>query len=240
MARTLSELRTLMTEFMVLDLDNSKGESPSSANQNEQLNWAYRTLCSRASLFDPTITFTLVADQALYDIRDITTPVVSKKVIRPFRIYINNIPLRTADKCRPGLWTLEELEDGYSTWRSAGSGTPYAAILENYNDLRLHPKPSSTVVSGGNNYIAGIYMPADMSGDGAVPDLPEEFHELIAYMAAIKASLPIVTEDEMWNRIKAYDAEIQSAFRTFEREQARRLVDWGTIGANNQGDYLIV
>lgn len=238
MARTLADLRTLMTEFMVLDLDNSKGESPSSANQNEQLNWAYRSLCRRAFLFDPSITFTLTASTSLYNIRDITTPIVSKKVIYPKWVYINNVPLRAYNNEVRGLWTLQELERDNPMWRSVASGTPYCAVLHRYNSLRLYPAPTSGVVSAGGNYIAGTYLPVDMSGDSDVPDLPEEFHELIAFSASIKASLPVVTEEEMWNRIKAYDGEVESMFKDFTAEQKTVLADWGTSGGYEERDYV--
>lgn len=236
MARTLADLRTLLTEFMVLDLDNSKGESPSSANQTEQLNWAYRGLCRRASLFDPSITFTLTASTTLYDIRNLS--VVSKKVITPKWVYINNVPLRTYDNQARGLWTLQELERNNPAWRTVTTGTPYCAISQNYNYLRLYPAPTSGIVAAGGNYIAGTYLPIDMAADGDVPDLPEEFHELIAYAAAIKASLPVVTEDEMWNRIKAYDAEVESAFKAFTEKQKIALSDWGTSGGREDRDYV--
>lgn len=239
MARTLENLRDLQTEFMVLDLDNSKGESPTTGNQNEQINWSYRAICRQVGLFDPAIVLTAVAGQALYNTRDITTPAVSKKVVEVKGVYINNNPLAKADGMTRGLWTLQELERIHPGWRSAANGTPYVALQQNYNVLRLFPAPTAAIVSSGNNFIAGTYLPPDMSNNSDVPDLPEELHEIIAYGAAVKAALPVVTEQEMWNRIKAYSAESIDAIRDLAAMQKRLLSDWGTIGGYPTTDYIL-
>lgn len=221
---------------MVLDLDNSKGESPTDGNKNEQLNWAYRLICRRVSLFDPAIVLTLTASTPLVDIRDVTE--VSKKVIDVKGVYINNNPLMKADGMTRGLWTLQELEKDYPGWRSAPDGTPRVAIQQNYNVLRLWPAPTAAIVSAGNNYVAGTYLPPDMSNDADVPDLPEELHEVIAYSAAVKASLPVVTEQEMWNRIKAYSAESVALIDEFAGSQKRLMSDWGSTGGYPTNDYI--
>lgn len=235
--RTLTQLRTLMTDFMSMDLDNYRGESPSSSEQNVQLNWAYQLIAKRCKLFDPAITLTLTASTATYNIRDITTPIVSKKVLRPYRVIINNVALTGRDGYQ-GLWSFTEFENDVQGWRSASAATPYIAVWQNYNILRLHPKPTASNVSTGNNYIAGTYLPVDMSSDGDYPDLPEEIHEAIAYIAAAKAASPMATEAEMWKRLETFMGEAESVIRDVESQQSNMLAAWGTTGVQVGSDFM--
>ena len=173
---TLATLKTMMTGFGVY-LDDYNADDPTGAQQLLSLNWALRNIGARLNQYDPKITFTLVADQAEYDLRDTATPVVSRKVVKPFVVYVGGNPLYQVDGSL-GVWSLEQLSRHRTTYLTGSSGTPTVAAFYNQTKLWLDPKPSAV---GSNNFISGTYMPADMAQDDDEPDIPEELHEALAY-----------------------------------------------------------
>lgn len=241
MARTLAQLRTLLGQLAALDpYDNMAGESPASSDYNEQLNWAYRIICKRANLWDPAMTLTLVADQATYSKRDTdgTVGAFSRRIIDLHAVYINGNPLYMRNERVPGLWSFEELEHVYPDWRATAAAVPFLVLEESHSTARLYPKPTQAVVDAGNNYAAGTYMPAALSADGDYPDLPEEFHEAIAYLAHVIAHKPTATESEQWKRLGEYQSEAVQMLEVLADENKRRMQVWGTVIQSNIPDYM--
>ena len=205
-----SELIQMVKDHLSYDLDNYKGTAPTDAQIVAQLNWAQRTIAKRIEPFDPKITLTLVQNQDTYNLRDITTPVVSKKVFRVQRVMINGGFLLTRDLRDYGLWSLDELQTYASTWITDSADTPTKAVQDG-TQLILHPKPSSTF---SNNYISGYYLPADLLDPGTsdnTPDLPEEVHEAMALLTAVYASDPVVSEAEGLARLQRYSGRAAEA-----------------------------
>lgn len=236
MARTLTQLRTLLGQLAAVDpYDNMAGESPTSSDYNSQLNWAYREISRKLKLFNPSITMTLVAGTQNYDLRSAS---FSEKIVRVYGVYINNNPLYEASGNRRGLWKFAELEHQFPGWRTATNSTPFVAVQTNVTNLMLYPPPSSGVVSTGNNYVAATYLPADMSDDSDVPEIPEELHECIAYLAHVRAHMPTSTEEEQWKRLTEYSSSWQTQVAEIAKEQENTLQTWGSMATLSQGDYI--
>jgi len=85
-----------------------------------------------------------------------------------------------------------------------GAGTPGTAVEYSESKLLLYPKPSS---SFSNSYIAGQYLAADLSASSlsAEPDLPDDLHIAIGYVAAVCAAEPTAANQEQLFRLKAYN-----------------------------------
>ncbi len=209
-------LRTRIEQFTAFDLDNFLGEDPSEADFDALINWSIRAVSDYTRCnYDHKIVLTLVAGTHVTDCRDITTPAVSRKVLEPRLVTINSGFLRNPRGER-GLWTLSELEANYPGYQTYDNGKSARAIWLPNNQLLLSAPPSSVVVSDGNNFISGWYLAADIAtSDTALPDIPEELHEVLVYFAAFHASLPSVSEQEGWARLKSYNAEYEALVKRY-------------------------
>lgn len=204
---TLTELRTRVTDLLKFDLDNFgtvAAGTVSDAYLDAQLNWALRLLAKKLFLYDASITFTLTTNQSSYDLRNVSTSAFSRKVLWVHYVIIGGEVLRDVQQTEPGLWTMPQLEKRFTTWRTDSAGTILRA-LQTDRALIVHPKPSAT---GSNNFVAGRYTPVALSSAGDIPDIPEELHEILATLAAVKAAEPQVSEQEGWTRLQRFDAAI--------------------------------
>lgn len=239
--KTLEQLREYLKDLLSFDLDNFKdrdGQTPSDIQLTDQINFGLRWIGSRVYLFDPSITLTLTAETASYDLRD--TDIVSRKVIEAIGVVINGNTLRAADRRTRGMWKFGEVERSVSNWRADTSGTPDKA-WQIGTTLHLHRKPTAAIVSTGSNYIVGHYMPADLvdgQDDTLYPDLPEELHEPIAQIAAIYAADPSVSEAEGINRLGRYNARAIDEIDRFRKRNMRLAQDWGTVPFAGYADYV--
>lgn len=227
---TLEALLELRGNFLAFDLDDSTGggSTPTTAQKLTSVNAAIRQIAIHVQQYDPAIPLTLTADQDTYNLRSLS--VVTKRVVRPYQVIVNGYPLYNAARTERGLWTLQELERVYPGWRSTDAGTPARAVQIANSKLILHPKPNSTVVSAGENYVSGTYIPPNYSDSDLAtePDLPEELHEAVAYLAAVKSALPFVSEAEGWQRLTAFNGEWAAAADEVRRDNVRLLQSWGS------------
>ncbi len=185
-----SAFRTLVQAYVATDGQQYiTTDADYDALINEGLKiYAERTLC----FFNDSVVLNLVNGTATYDLRDITTPVVTTyQVVWPVSVIINNAPLKNFYG-RPGPITQKEfqgLTDGYS---AAAGASPTRWTLEAPTTIRLYVKPNATTVSSGNNFVAGFTLPVDITAgagsDSTEIPLPIE-HERVA--AAFVASLAI-------------------------------------------------
>lgn len=219
---TLSTIRTLVTDFGIY-LDNYRGDSPTAAELTAQTNWGIRVFARKLNLFDPRIAFTLnpvtSSNSAKFYIRDTVglaagpytattpaTPVVAKRVIKPYGVYISGKPLYDWNG-NVGLWSLSQLENDVPSWRTENAGTATKAVYVGNGMLLLSAPPSAV---GSNNFISGTYIPTDLinsTDDANSPDLPDELHEALAYFVAQHAGMPTATEQEQWSKLAAYKGE---------------------------------
>ena len=214
-----------------LDNDSSVDFSSMTAAAVVPVNWAIRTISKQIKQLDPKIALTLTADLDTYALRG---GAFSRKVIRPYRVYINGVGLLSASREGFGIWTLSELDRIRRMWRTDSSDVPTAAC--HYGEsLVLHPKPTAAVVAQSNHFVCGTYMAADMAytSPSANPDLPEELHEAVAYLAVVRSTLPNVTEAEAWQRLNAFNAEWKEAAAEIRKEHERTLAAWGTTSGSH-------
>lgn len=220
----------ISTDF---DIADDIGATATDAELVPYINWAMRSISRQIHQLKTSIPITLTADTAEYDLNGGTgTPISASdvsQVTRIHRVYINNNPLKRADWKGPGMFTFNEIERNYPGWRAAGSSTPFAAAQIS-NKLFLFPKPTSTVVSAGNNYLVAEYLPKDLSTSvlTQIPDLPLELHEAVAYMAAVKLALPNIGEAEAIQRLQLYSAAIADAISEVRKQNLATIADFGS------------
>lgn len=237
---TLSELRTLQTNFLSLDLDNFAGESPSTSDQNAQINWAYRRIARKCCLIHPKIPMTLTADTALYSLANTAVWGSARRMVDIYSVTINGVPLRDCLGRNYGMWTYREFMDRHPTWQTASSGVPTKALVVGAN-LLLHQPPTSAVVSAGDNYVAGQYIPADLDGSTYdTPDLPDEIQPAIAYLAAIYAATPLATEPEMWTRLQAFGQAWVEMIDDISHQNRMTLMNPGSMAGDAFEDVMRV
>lgn len=235
---TLAELRTLQTNFLSLDLDNYAGESPSTSDQNAQINMAYRRIARKCCLIHPKIPMTLTAGTALYGLSDTTVWGSARRMVDIYQVTINGVMLRDCSGNGYGLWTYREFIARHPNWQTADSGTPSKAVTLGPN-LLLHQAPTAAVVSAGQNYVAGQYIPADLDGSTYdTPDLPEEIQPAIAYLAAIIAATPLATEPEMWTRLQAFGQAWTQMVDDIAEQNRNTLAAIGTTPGDVFADIL--
>lgn len=231
---TLAQTITLTEEFLAYDLDGYLGSEPTTAEMVVAINWAIRTVAKRASLYDPSIPITLVAETSTYDLRSLAT--AGRRIIDTSTVIVNGSMLSNAARSAYGVWSLTELERMYPRWRVATSGTPSKAVVIG-TKLVLHPPPNAACVAAGQNYVSGTYLPADMAeADVNVQlPLPIEVHEAVAYCAAVRLASPTVTEQAGMARIQNYSAEWVAAIDELARENEATLASWGsTTGSEGE------
>lgn len=236
---TLSDLRTAVRQNEAFDLSSRFGTNPTNDNYRSVINHALRITSRKLHLFDPMVTLTLTAEQAAYDIRDLD--VVSKRVVKPLRVIINGNQLFAANHVVYGLWSFDELERLRQSWRTDTSATPTKAAWSGSgtSKIYLHPKPNSTVVADANNYIAGFILAPDLAADDDVPQIPEELHEMVAYLAAFHGSLPNASEQEGWQRLSAYKSEWTSMVEEIGRESERTATGTMSLEGWGEPDFML-
>jgi len=218
----------MLGEFLAYDLDNYKGASPTAAELTSQINIGVRFVSRQIYQFDPNITLTLDTTAIKQDLRDTTTPRVSRKVLKPVAVYINGNPLYRADGRGIGLWSLDEFNRYRTNWRTQDAGTPNAAAFDG-RYLWLNPKPSAVL---SNNAIAGQYLAADLinsNDDSNPPDLPEELHEAVVRIAADFAADPNVSEQEGLQRLQRYAMKAGADIADIRRRNMRFAHSFGSV-----------
>ena len=221
-----------------MDLDNSRGESPSTSDQNAQINWAYRLIARKCRLAADT-PLTLVQGQSTYNLRDTSTPVVGSKIIRPALVYINRRPLYDASGRDYGLWSYDELARLYPTWKQDGNNPPTKAVFYNFDKLILHPAPDAATVAQ-THAVFGQYLPNDLAADGDIPALPEEIHEAIGWLSAQLAATPACTEQEGWTRLQKFSDYWTQIIQDVADQNERVFQSWGSTKGFYTDDLVVL
>lgn len=197
---TLSDLIGLQASFLGADLDNYAASGsvspPPSGAVLPQINYAVRTIGRMLQQFKPMVSLTLVAGVQSYNYQG---SAFQLRMTEVHSVTVSGTTLKNWAR-KPGLFAFREIESKYPTWQTAGSGVPVAAF-QNSNELWFHPRPAQAYQA----YVAGFYIPPDLVNASDVPDLPVEVHEAVAFLAAVYAAQPYVTEEEGLARMGAYN-----------------------------------
>jgi|GEM_PF-4614236 len=235
---TLTETIQMLDDLSSYDLDPMYGTSPTQAQKIAVLNWAQRVVAKRAKLYDPSIAIALVAGQATYELRSLAAD--GRRVLKPSTVVVNGIPLRDASGEGYGLWSFGELERFHPQWRTAAASTPTKAVYVG-DKLVLHAPPSSAVVTAGNNYVSGTWLPKDLAPADLANQLgmPVELHESVALCAAAKWASPTVTEPTQIARIQAYTNDWMAIVDDHALDSENSLSHWGSVMGDGE-DYLYI
>lgn len=231
----LQELIETYDDFMA-ELYDSKARDGHTVSDEEKvgrLNYGLRKLSVYIQQFDPMITFAPTADTIAHSLR--SSSIFGKKVTEVAQVELNGNILKRPDGSR-GLWKAQEIERYVSDWRTASSGTPNKA-WQLGDKLYLHVPPNSTIAAA-TNYVAGKYIAADLvyGEDTSEPDVPEELHEAVCYIAAMFASKPVSSNSEAMSILGEYKAEWMEAAKDVRRRNRRMLHDFGVTPESAYSD----
>ncbi len=229
---TLDTMIVLLDDLLSYDLDNFKRRDAHTVTPEEktaQINYGLRTISRYISQFDHSIVLTLTADDPTVNLRD--SDEVSRKVFEVKEVIINGSRLYRPNG-RPGLWNMSDVQRLIPQWRTADAGIPRVA-WQTGTTLNLYQKPSAAAVSGGNNFIAGTYMAADLVyGENAEPDIPEELHEAVVRVAAAFASDPTLSENEAMQRSARYEQRAFAAAQEIRIRNYKQMAAFGSFPGN--------
>lgn len=98
-------------------------------------------------------------------------------------IEVSRVELGNGSELR--LVTEEQLDLFKPGWRSAAAGTPafWMHNKRSRDKIALYPKPDAAAVALGNLRIYHTRKPVALAADGDVPEIPEEYHDALAYFA---------------------------------------------------------
>lgn len=189
---------------------------PEQTDVDDLLDMAMGRIAQECKFYDPAITFTMTADVADYRL---DSSAFSRRIFTPKRVRMDGSNLR-APSGREGLWTIREFELKYPDFMDAGTGTPTVAVW-NGNYIKLFNTPSSSYAGTVTGYVAGEYIPGwiegsnyyNTAGDATTtsqPDLPVEFHSLVADLAAHLGSTAVADSDQAWGIVRARQARVAS------------------------------
>lgn len=231
---TGAQIKNLM-DYYGKGMPNYVGDAMTAEQALIQINLALRTLSKKLKQWDSLITVTLVAGTRSHSLR--ATAVFARKVIMPLYLVINGNPLMDASGNQPGFYTVNEADRYLGKWREADTGNVTAAVLSGNEKITYVAPPSQAIVDAGQNYIAGTYLAEDLAALTDTPDIPLEFHECLAAMAAIRAA-GVLAEGEIWNRIQAMNSDWPELIKEHAMLNAGQMQDWGSTQGYNVPDFM--
>jgi len=170
---TLSEIRELARIW----LDDTEGGYFTDAIMNRFINQAQREAQKKIiqageSFYTKCVETTTVANQ-----RDYAIPSDFMKLLRLERILDGSGDTASTQR----LWPLTRNEIDVADFNSQASdtGESFNYVL-NQSTFSLYPVPNGAVTLR----LWYVYRVTDMSADGDTPDVPEDYHEYIAILAA--------------------------------------------------------
>jgi hypothetical protein len=233
---TIHSLIDRVAELLSGDFDPYSGARPTDSDILASVDDAMVEIGRLAYVVDPLVSFTPAANTMAYDLQG---SAFSKKVVEAYKVLWDGAMLKGANG-EPGLFSREEMDRLYPTWRTDDAGTPLRAFVSGRN-LYLHPKPSSDAVSGNSGaYLdAQVYptKPSSVESDEREDteiDLPEELHECLAKLAAAKQASPNVTESHQQNVIDRWMQEAYSKAESVGKGN-RNQDPWGSTYGGDGG-----
>jgi hypothetical protein len=207
---TRATLRTLLGQLLQTDLDNYAGDSPSTSDLDAQLNRALREIARFIRPKFAKVNLTITSPDQEIDLGNTTK--FARAMLSVDRIYVSS-------GVEVQVVPMPQFERD-TNWRFATSGTPILAAVEN-NTLRFD-RPwatSPTVIVAGD----GFYLP--LTSDSQVPELPEDAHEAIAYVAAVFAAEPSIVDGTAMSRLQTYSQRSFAALDAVRKQLANQQFD---------------
>ena len=188
--------------------------------------WAKLTYCC----YEPSTSFVLTIGTDTYSGRD--RSIFGARILKPRTVVINSSILYRRDGKNYGLWTMEELQRYYPSWRTAADAQSSIAIWLPTNKLMLYPPPDAAYT--GLNFVEGWVIPDTLTEADDTEELPvpEEDHSAIVRLALAFGSLSNVSEGEAWQRIAGNDAFWREHAERRKRENLNSFLGRKTRGGN--------
>lgn len=141
---------------------------------------------------------------------------------------------------RPLQFVTEQvLRAVYPSWRStatANQDRPRYIMLLDDDTFYIYPTPSAVESASGKKLVYSyLFLPADLSSDSDIPDLPLTYHDLIKFYAAYLCYLNMGNKDTAVLMYKSFMEQhklIQSA-STIESEEN---LSFSWVGDSNEMD----
>lgn len=218
----VGQIESLVDELVALDLNTTVDPSAVGydARRTEMIDWAVRLLSTSVYLYGD-VTLSIANNDREFNLDD--TAKFGRAMLTIDRVRLGTTTwLRDATR-RIGLFSVDQFNIAYPTHRTAAAGVPVAGCVA-YNRLILD-KPCNNTIATDDGFVIGRYVAAlDTSDTNDVPtDLPVHLHECIAYLAAIKFTMPNADESDQWNRLKVYSQEA-SAMMIADFRRSYRMV----------------
>lgn len=167
----------------------------------EQVNDAYQEICDveRWTFLNTDATFDTVADEPVYGLPTAVREIYTVSVVGRFRETVDG-PMESSDDGRGIVRRLRPAEsDRFTDEPTAGAPEFYAQI--DPDTLELWPAPDDVYTVR----VRGWLKPAALLNDTDQPIFDDEFHPLVAYLAAY---LILIEEGDDTGRIEDYSERI--------------------------------
>lgn len=213
---TLAELRTRLDYHVQTDLDSFYGVTPSDANKTSLINESLRMIARFVKPHFKKVTLTVSTN-------DQRIALDSSKFARAMWNLDGNAWVSTSQAIPIVPYPRF---DASTDWRFATSGTPVLATLD--RDNILFDRPWS---AGETLYVDGVGFYLALVNGTDVPELPVYAHEAIAYLAAIIAAEPSVTDGVALNRLQSYNATLYRTLNEVRTQMVHNELDLSNYGA---------
>lgn len=210
----LSAIRALFTQLLITDLDNYAGDTPSTSDLNAQINRAIRIISEHVRPEWGKVALTISTN-------DQEIPFGSSKFARKMMSLSHIFKSANSQILIYNPQQFERMTD----WRFASSGTPGLATVHN-NTLRFdRPWASGTTL-----YVQGEGFYAPLVNDAEEPEFDEYAHEAVAYLAAVIAAKPSVTESTAMARLQMYSQEWFNTIDGLRKQVGEQRHDLSNVG----------
>lgn len=241
MQLTLQQIITKAQTLLSVHLDSYVAPTDT-ADWITIVNQAQSKLGRDAYLVDLSVPLTLTQNVNEYDLRG---PAFGRKMVEIARVYINGWPMLSADGRGYGMYSFPEFERLLPIWQvqtGPATSSGLSAACQYGTKLLLAPNVSATVAGYTTNFVAGHYIPADLTLAqlNSVPEIQEELHFPMAYLAAYYAAEPSASADVQQRMLAEYNSQYQVIVDRINRDNRSALYYIGTRGAQAYPSFDLV
>lgn len=227
---TGTEIFNMAISLMQQDMDARQGINATLAWNDffQQVNDAMNELAVRVYWKEHSVTFDVSDGVASYNIN--SAAIFGRQIHRVNKVFRTNVEVP--------MLTWADFVALYPDWRAAAGGTVQYAVLDEANNLVLYPTPNSTE-AGLTWLVEAECNPSQYTSGNASTEcpLPSRLHRIVAYLAAILSSEPMITLNDAWGRLAKYEANVN---KIVDEVNAKRGITRHApvTGRRNIGRYL--